>query len=349
MILRRFFVLGWLLMLSILTVNAAAQTNHVADVVFDQSPWSFRIIYADESGGRTVSAIIGFVSEDQAVGDNIIAVMYLRNSNGAGYADDTWGAKSWQSQDKGAIIASIAQYFNLTNPTDLNQLGSSVSAVNAISAPPNPEDYMGGLLAGDPLALFVAECGDRDAVVSLLTMGGYKAADIPLEKVDDALGCAPAAVLAGMTATTESWLNDAAYSTSVGEDDAPSAADDRGTKLANTYSSVADAVCAGTGGSAAGRIKITIPIVINPGVPWNGPVCNNGICCFWRNVRVFQVRICYANGSFCLQTRTQNCEQRCCMITELVPVEPCDSPDLLCPITNQGWQPACAACGTAVN
>lgn len=137
-------------------------SSHVAEVSFEQGSWQYRAIYSVIGGAPKVTAMFALAEENATTGNNLIAVVYLREVHGEGIADDKWISKSWHSSDKAEIIASVAQYFGLSSEDDISRLGGTLEAIQSVPTPEQPEAYLNGLLEGDPLALAISTSPDHD-------------------------------------------------------------------------------------------------------------------------------------------------------------------------------------------
>ena len=354
----------WLAMcLALITAHQAAKAQsqfHVAPINFSQGAWQYRAIYDSSQQAPAVVAILAIAQQSSTVGDNLVAVIYFRNSDGHNLANDTWTSKSWDSTDPKEVLASVVSSYNLVFDDDLANLGTSVDDVARFGVPPDPEDYENGLLGGDPLALAVATDPNHDDIIDLLTLAGYKAADVPFEKLASSLACGSKAVLTAMAATAEQVAAMPVFDTS-GADPSVTA-NSRAMALSQTYSGTLSTVCPGAPSLPIGHIKEVIRLPISP---WfdpftHGPVCNGSFCTWSREVRVRKIRVCVSGTTVCIQTKDVTCgdtvacpqtpgappAQPPCVVPPAVPLNPVR---LSCePDNTPGYQPPCAACGDAV-
>lgn len=136
-----------------------------------------------------------------------------------------------------------------------------------------------------------------------------------------------------------------------------SAASQSSELLKTVYENALHTICPHVIGLPIGKIRFIVPIPISPpNAPFpRGPVCLNGICSWGRDITVYQVRVCYNNGSICVQTRTVTCvDTVTCTDDGVRPqpaVPPCITPPAVpllprvqCPTHNRDWQPPCAFC-----
>lgn len=159
---------------ALLSTTVVAQSNHVAWSKIETGAWVMHPIYTQSAGGATsVSNFLALADPTVATGDNLIGVWYHREAT-------CWTTKSWTTDDPWTIINAVKEELDLPDNEDERwNVGGSGSTESE-----EPQDYSSGVLAADPLAALVSGAPDRNALIELLTMAGYQAADLPIDKDD---------------------------------------------------------------------------------------------------------------------------------------------------------------------
>lgn len=155
--------------------NALAQSPHVSGIQIDWSLWNFKPMYEEVSGALRVTGFLALAKEYAVTGDNIVAVWYIRGSNG------TWGKKSWLTTDPNEVVESVKLQTGIPDAEDeLWEIGQE-HYVPSGNAPEDAKPYGQGVLEADPLYLAIQSSEDPALYIAMLTMMGYKSADIKID------------------------------------------------------------------------------------------------------------------------------------------------------------------------
>jgi len=240
---------------AMMTSTGLAQSIRPSSVRVEVNDWHVVPLVSGDGAGCQVDSMVAFAREGTTIGDNLVAVWYVRGGEG-------WEAKSWSTTDRWSIVEQLKGAYNIGDEDDYRW---GVASSDGAAAGTPIENFGSGVLESDPLAPLIEAMPDPQAAVSLLIDGGYPAA-MPLN----------ATSLAGVNAMLD------AIETAVGIE---ACIEDPGT-LNVAQSLAASGAMAGT---------IVVPISdrpMGPPGPWT-PVPSNcdtirhGNACVWITVCKF--------------------------------------------------------------
>jgi len=187
---------------AVATTVAAQTTHHVSSSKIGWGAWTFKPIYADAAAGPQVHSFLVSAPPDVTVGDNIVAVWYVRDPSAPG----GWIAKSWETTSRAEVVKSVKTALGISDAEDDRWEFAEKSEIDAVLSPEQSKNYDRGLLADDPFAALLAASPDRDEVVAAIASWGYKAADVNADK--GLASCSSGAVLSAFAAATEAGLTE---------------------------------------------------------------------------------------------------------------------------------------------
>lgn len=159
-----------------LAAQASAQT-HVSGMGLDWGAWRFKPIYSETQGAIHVESFLALAKSDAVVGDNIVAVWYIRDTSATG----GWAAKSWLTTSVKEAVWSVKQVTGIPDTEDPNwELDEPLGVLPSTIEP--PKDYDKGVLTLDPLYPVISMSPDPAPLVELLATIGYKVASVSLEQ-----------------------------------------------------------------------------------------------------------------------------------------------------------------------
>jgi hypothetical protein len=307
--------------------QAQPGTAHVSTTQVEMGGWMLNPIYIEPEAGCTahVQSFLALADVWAVSGDNIVAVWYVRGSNGM------WTTKSWSTSDVWGAIKSVKSDMGISDSEDGLW---SVEVPDSGTLASEQKDYMAGVLADDALVTLITDSPDRDFIVTSLVAIGYKAADLAIDKSD----CSVDSKLEGMAAAVEQTLT--------GDEETMT---DR-SMMALAASSAASCLVAG--------VQIT-PFPIKPTTPWAPPVysCSTwwdplgsgcwSTCCVWTETRTVTQKRTRAQMNptppptyqYCDQTNTgiETRTTQCCVSGCITLITPTFVP---CPTVAPGTTPA---------
>jgi hypothetical protein len=155
--------------------SLAQSVSRPAGVRVTQKDWVFVPVVVQDVGSLAVPGVLALRDKSQAVGENLVAVWY----ENPGVQGVEWPAKSWESQDQWEAIKWVKEQFGIGDDYDVFWPTSDPKTEGWSSEV--PQNYFKGLLTSDPFAELVDE-PDGETIVALLTMMGYKAASVDVDK-----------------------------------------------------------------------------------------------------------------------------------------------------------------------
>ena len=153
---------------AVATTVAAQTTHHVSSSKIGWGAWTFKPIYADAAAGPQVHSFLVSAPPDVTVGDNIVAVWYVRDPSAPG----GWIAKSWETTSRAEVVKSVKTALGISDAEDDRWEFAEKSEIDAVLSPEQSKNYDRGLLADDPFAALLAASPDRDEVVAAIASWG---------------------------------------------------------------------------------------------------------------------------------------------------------------------------------
>lgn len=169
----------WLAPLATLAMASGALGDDVSrptGMRLQYGDWTFVAVVSMSGATTTVPGVLALRDTSYAVGNNIVSVWYENPGNCT-----DWAAKAWSSTDQAEAIKWVKAQYGIADGWDF--LWPTAGQLTGAPLSETPEDYQKGLLVTDPL-FSLTETPQHDAIMTMLTTIGYRAADIPLEQAD---------------------------------------------------------------------------------------------------------------------------------------------------------------------
>lgn len=151
---------------AMMTSTGLAQSIRPSSVRVEVNDWHVVPLISGDGAGCQVDSMVAFAREGTTIGDNLVAVWYVRGGEG-------WEAKSWCTTDRWSIVEQLKGAYNIGDEDDYRW---GVASSDGAAAGTPTENFVGGVLESDPLAPLIEAMPDPQAAVSLLIDGGYPAA-----------------------------------------------------------------------------------------------------------------------------------------------------------------------------
>lgn len=160
---------------ALLAASAQAQTIRPSSVRVEVNDWIVVPLVIQDGEECQVDSIVAFAKEGTTIGNNLVAVWYVRGGEG-------WDTKSWSTTDRWSIVEQLKGALQISDEDDY-RWGVASSSGTSSTAP--IENFTGGVLESDPLAPVIEAMPDPEAAVAMLIEGGYPAA-LPLSSASGA-------------------------------------------------------------------------------------------------------------------------------------------------------------------
>ncbi|MBY0313317.1 MAG: hypothetical protein K2W85_14710 [Phycisphaerales bacterium] len=151
--------------------------------------WTLIPIGVETNGQTSVKGVLAIRDSSTVVGDNIGAIWYESPAVYGG----AWESKAWTG-DPLQSVKYVKSRFEIEDIWDpMFGVGTIPSGTSS-----EPKSYSNGLMIDDPF-FSITLSAQRDLAVSFLTGIGYKAADVPIEKVSQQASCGKNEVLTALS------------------------------------------------------------------------------------------------------------------------------------------------------
>lgn len=163
---------------SVLCQSAMSQTAYVASTQPKIGNWTFVPIMSTSpsSGTPRVRDFLALAHKPSVASGSIVSVWYHRQND-----SDEWTMKAWTEESQWAAIEGFKASLGIVGVSD--DVWPTADAKSGVVTGSTPAPYAKGVMLSDPLGAVLAVTPERDAVVSFLADIGYKAADVPVEKL----------------------------------------------------------------------------------------------------------------------------------------------------------------------
>lgn len=156
----------------------AQQTFFPSSVSVLVDNWNYVPVFEGSGSGAAVHSIVAFSEVGTTIGDNLVAVWYVRQG-------DSWIQKSWSEKDRWAIVQQIKGDLSIGGEYDFRW---GVAGANNQGVADQPVAVGNGVLATDPLATVMESVSDPKPLLETLVGQGYEAVKTPTDF--SAAGCA---------------------------------------------------------------------------------------------------------------------------------------------------------------
>lgn len=152
--------------------TAIGQVRTVSDLRFTLDEWEF----VPTLIGTQVESFVALRDPDQAVGDNVTAVWFLRID------DRDWQTYAWHDQDNLKAVAHIKGTLELDDSTDASWPVAEAQQGVDVTEATEPDQFGTGVFPDDPLLPVIESQTDPTELLSVLVSAGWEASDADLFK-----------------------------------------------------------------------------------------------------------------------------------------------------------------------